>query len=84
MAEFAAPHETTTTSAEYVSRSPPRSTSTPVTVLPEASVFSFTASAPVSSVTFGVLQRRPYREDLGVGLGVDQAGKAVAGGAAHA
>ncbi len=31
-----------------------------------------------------MLERRPHAEHLGVGLGVDEAGEAVAGGAAHA
>ena len=42
------------------------------------------ASAFVSSVTFGVLERRPHGEHLGVGLGVHQAREAVAGRAADA
>ena len=45
---------------------------------------SATASAFVSSVTFGVLERRPHGEHLGVGLGVHEAREAVAGGAADA
>ena len=61
LAEFAAPHETTTMSAAYVSRSPSRSTSTSVTAVPAGLVRSARARAFVSSVTFGVLERRAAR-----------------------
>ena len=84
LAEFAAPHETTTMSAAYVSRSPSRSTSTSVTAVPAGLVRSATARAFVSSVTFGCSSAGPHAEHLGVGLGVHQAREAVAGRAAHA
>ena len=50
---LAAPHDTTTMSAEYSSRRSPCITTTRVTWRPPASVSSFTARAFVSSVTFG-------------------------------
>ncbi len=53
LAELAAPHETTTMSALKVSRAPSRSTTTSVTAVPAGLVRSATASAFVSSVTFG-------------------------------
>ena len=53
LALFAAPQETTTRSAVNVSVWPPCSTTTPVTAVPAAFVSSRTASASVSSVTFG-------------------------------
>ena len=77
LAEFAAPHETTTMSAAYVSRSPSRSTSTSVTAVPAGLVRSASARAFVSSVTFGCSSAGPHAEHLGVGLGVHQAREAV-------
>ena len=55
MALFAAPHETTTMSPVTVSRSPARSTTTPVTAVPAAFVSSRTAMAFVHSSTFACL-----------------------------
>ena len=52
-AEFAAPHETTTSPPENVSSCPSRSTTTPVTSVPAAFVSSLTTRASVSRVTFG-------------------------------
>ena len=52
-AEFAAPHETTTTSPAYLSVSPSRSTTTSVTAVPASFVSSLTAFAFLSRVTFG-------------------------------
>jgi hypothetical protein len=52
-AELIAPPATTTTSAEYVSTVPSRSTTTRCTERPEASVSSRVTSARVRSVTFG-------------------------------
>ena len=52
LALLAAPAEITTMSPVYTSRSPPRVTTTPVTVRPEGSVSSLVTSAPHTSVTF--------------------------------
>ena len=71
-------------SAEYVSRAPSRSTTTSVTAVPAALVFSFTAVALRQQRDVLVLQRRAHAQHLGVRLGVHQAGEAVAGRAAHA
>ena len=68
----------------YTSRSPPRDTTTPVTVRPEASVSSLVTSAPQSSVTFVTAEDGPDRDHLGVGLGVHQARVAITPGAADA
>ena len=51
-----------------------------MTAVPAALVSSCVARAFVSSVTLGNCQRRPDRDHLGVGLGVDQAGEPVAVG----
>ena len=83
-AEFAAPHETTTTSAANVSCSPSRSTTTPVTAVPAGFVSSFTTRASVQQGDVRMLERRAHADHLGVGLGVEDAGEAVAVGAAHA
>src|SRR4030095_806331 len=53
LAEFAAPHETTTTSPVTVSVEPSRSITTSVTDVPSGFVCSRTAGASVSRVTFG-------------------------------
>ena len=63
---------------------PSRSTTTSVTAVPASFVSSLTTFAFVSSVTFGVLERRAHAEHLGVGLRVDEAREAVAGRAADA
>ncbi|GJD15848.1 hypothetical protein RIVM261_008040 [Rivularia sp. IAM M-261] len=54
-AELTAPHDTTTISALNVTVSPAITVSTPVIVLPDASVISFSHFAPVTSVIFGYL-----------------------------
>ena len=81
---LAAPHETTTTCAVRILRSPPWSTSTSVTAVPAGLVPSRTTVALVSSVTFGCCERGADTVDLGVGLGVQRAREAVAEPAAHA
>ena len=55
-AELIAPHETTTTSAEYVSCAPFRSTWTFVTSRPDALVSRRDTYASVTSVTFGCVR----------------------------
>src|SRR5207244_11705072 len=54
-AELMAPQETTTRSAEYVSRLPLRSTSTLFISRPDESVYSRFTSEFISRVTFGFL-----------------------------
>ena len=53
-------------------------TTTPVTSVPAGLVSSRTASAPVSSVDVGVLERGADRDDLGVRFGVHEAREPVA------
>ena len=83
-AELIAPAATTTTSAEYSSRAPSRSTTTRSTAGRTASVSSRVTWACGEQGDVRVPQRRLDADDLGVGLAVDQAGEAVAGGAADA
>jgi hypothetical protein len=59
-----APAARTTTSAEYSSRAPARSTTTRRTERPDVSVSSRVTNAPVSNVTFGVPQRRIHAHHL--------------------
>src|SRR6266851_9688464 len=54
-AELIAPHETTTTSAEYISRLPPRSTTTLFTSRPDESVSNRFTSEFVRRVTLECL-----------------------------
>ena len=84
LALFAAPQETTTRSPVNVSRSPSRSTTTPVTVVPAAFVSSFTRLGVGEQRDVVVLERRAHAEHLGVGLRVHEAREAVARRAAHA
>jgi hypothetical protein len=74
--------EVTTTSAEYSSWVPSRSTATRVTVRPLGGVSSRVTWALVRQVHVGMAQGRLGADDMGVGLAVDQAGIAVEGGAA--
>jgi hypothetical protein len=71
-----APQEVTTTSAEYSSWVPSRSTTTRVTVRPSGGVSSQVTWALVRQVHVGMAQGR-LDADMGVGLAVDQAGIAV-------
>jgi len=83
-AEFAAPHDTTTISASKRSLAPFTSASTPTTTVPAAFVSSFSARGVAQQGDVRPLERGTHRDHLGVGLGVQQAGKAVAGLAADA
>jgi prepilin signal peptidase PulO-like enzyme (type II secretory pathway) len=67
----------TTTSAEYSSWVPSRSTTTRVTVRPSGGVSSQVTWALVRQVHVGMAQGRLDADDMGVGLAVDQAGIAV-------
>jgi hypothetical protein len=76
-AELMAPQEVTTTSAEYSSWVPSRSTTTRVTVRPSGGVSGQVTWALVREVHVGMAQGRLDADDMGVGLAVDQAGIAV-------
>ena len=84
-AELIAPADTTTTSADVLLDARRRARRPPgVTVRPSGDVSSRVTRASVSSVTFGCCERRLDAHDVGVGLGLHQAGEAVAGRAADA
>ena len=68
----------------WVSRSPPRSTTTPVTAVPAGVGLEPHRLRAGQQRHVGVLQRRPDAEHLGVGLRVHEAREAVAGGAPDA
>ena len=83
LAVLAAPQATITMSAAKRSIWPSTSTKTAETSFPDSLVSSLITLAFVISVTFGC-SRAGRTQHLGVGLGVDQAGEAVAGRAADA
>ena len=82
---LAAPHATTTMSRRERARSSPsRSTTTSVTAVPAVVRLEPDDLRVRQQRHVRVLERRPHAEHLGVGLGVDEAREAVAGGAADA
>ena len=73
-AELMAPQEVTTTSAEYSSWVPSRSTTTRVTVRPSGEVSSRVTGALVRQVHVGMAQGRLDADDMGVAVPLTRQG----------
>ena len=84
LAEFAAPHDTTTMSPRKTSRCPATSATTSVTAVPLAFVSQLERLGVAQQRHVGKFEGGAHGHDFRVGFGVHQARKAVAGLAADA